>query len=256
MLRRFWFLALTITAACGASAPTPPLEVEGFKVTAVYPHDARSFTQGLFYLDGYLYESTGLEGRSTIAKTDVKTGNILKSTRLPAQLFGEGIVNWGKQIISITWKTGVGFRWSIDSLTPLSRFTYRGEGWGLTQDGTNLIMSDGTAALRFLDPQTFAERKRIRVTLNDEPLADLNELEWVKGQVYANVWQTNVIVVIDPASGVVTRVLDMSPLVRLSKRRSSGDVLNGIAYDPKSDRLWITGKNWPTMFELKPLPAP
>ncbi len=220
---------------------------------SVYPHDRDAFTEGLFYRDGYLYESTGLEGKSTISKIDLKTGKSLRSTGLPPQLFGEGIVAWRSQIISVTWKTGVGFRWHIDTFEPISRFTYRGEGWGMTQDGTNLILSDGTPTIRFLDPENFAERKTITVTFNGRPLRDVNELEWVKGKIYANVWQSNVIVVIEPASGNVERVLDLTPLVRASGRRSSDDVLNGIAYDAKTDRLWVTGKNWPTLFELKPV---
>ncbi|MFM9852205.1 MAG: glutaminyl-peptide cyclotransferase [Sphingomonadaceae bacterium] len=256
---RFAFLALIMMSGCGATkappAPPPPIQIDEFRVTALYPHDRSAFTEGLFYRDGHLYESTGLEGKSTISKVDLKTGKILKSTRIPRALFGEGIVDWQSQIISVTWKTGVGFRWDINTFAPVSRFTYKGEGWGMTQDGTNLILSDGTPTIRFLDPETFAERKSIRVTFKGRPIPDLNELEWVKGKIFANVWQSNFIVVIDPASGTIERVLDMSPLVKASGRGSGGDVLNGIAYDAETGRLWVTGKNWPTLFELKPVTA-
>jgi glutaminyl-peptide cyclotransferase len=254
LMLRSCFLLFTLIIADGSAKPAP-LQIDEFRVTAIYPHDRGSFTEGLFFRSGYLYESTGLEELSIIAKVDLKSGKTIKSVHLPPRLFGEGIVDWRDQIISVTWKTGLGFRWDIKSFTRLSHFTYRGEGWGLTQDGTNLILSDGTPAIRFLDPDTFAERKQITVTFKGRPLADLNELEWVKGKIFANVWQSNFIVVIDPASGNVERVLDMTPLVRASQRRSGGDVLNGIAYDDKTDRLWITGKNWPTLFELKPMPV-
>jgi glutaminyl-peptide cyclotransferase len=250
---RFWFLAFALMTAC--SAAPPAIQIDEFRVSATYPHDRRAFTEGLFYLDGHLYESTGLEGKSTISKVDLTSGKALKSLTLPPRLFGEGMVNWRNQIISVTWKTGIGFRWNLTTFAPVSRFTYKGEGWGLTQDGSNLILSDGTPTLRFLDPETFAERKRVSVTLNGQKIAALNELEWVKGRIFANVWQTNVIVVINPESGVIERVLDLTPLVNASGRSSGGDVLNGIAYDAKTDRLWITGKNWPTLFELKPVPV-
>ena len=251
MQRHGLLLALLFTLSGATQATDEPIRIDDFVVTAIHPHDRRSFTQGLFFRDGFLFESTGLEGQSSINKVIVETGKIVRSVKLPRALFGEGIVDWRNEIISITWKSGIGFRWHIGSFKRRGQFVYQGEGWGLTQNGTNLIMSDGTSDLRFLDPDTFAERKRIRVTLNAVPLANLNELEWVKGKIFANVWLTNAIVVIDPENGTVMRVLDMTPLANASGRLSPNDVLNGIAYDGKSNRLWITGKNWPTIFELK-----
>ena len=257
MMRRYWLILAALFALSGAvDAPLPQVpKVEGFTVVAIHPHDRRAFTEGLFYRGGFLYESTGLEGQSSIRKVVVKTGKVVRSRALPPTLFGEGIVNWKQEIISLTWKSGIGLRWHIDTFKPRGRFAYSGEGWGLAQDGTNLIMSDGTPEIRFLDPDTFAERRRMVVTLNGQPISNLNELEWIKGKIFANIWLTNAVVVIDPQSGVVQRVIDMTPISNASGRASSDDVLNGIAYDEESDRLWITGKNWPTLFELRPLAA-
>jgi glutaminyl-peptide cyclotransferase len=243
-----------VTLSATTKTPTPPIQIAEFRVTAIYPHDRSAFTQGLFYRDGYLYESTGIEGQSTISKVDVKTGKAVTSSPLPERLFGEGMVDWRQEIISVTWQSGVGYRWDLNTLKPTSRFTYKGEGWGMTRDGSNLILSDGTPALRFLDPMTFSERRRVNVTLGGRDLRNINELEWVKGKVFANIWRSNLIVIIDPASGTVERVLDMTPLVKASGRSSSEDVLNGIAYDANTDRLWVTGKNWPTLFELRATP--
>lgn len=243
------FLALfglTLASACDARPP-----VHGYKIVRTYPHDPSAFTQGLFILDGHLYESTGQIGRSTIRKVRLEDGRVLKSVSIPPGLFGEGIVNWGKQIVSVTWTGGAGFRWDRESLRMLGRFSYSGEGWGLTQDGKNIILSDGTPALRFLDPSTMREVRRVNVTIDGKPLANLNELEWVKGEIFANVWQTNVIARIDPRSGKVTGVIDLSGLPEASNRNNPDAVLNGIAYDSKAGRLFVTGKNWPSLYEVQ-----
>ena len=196
------FLAL---AACSAvpAADTPPAEppTYAWRIEAAYPHDAGAFTQGLFYLDGNLYESTGLHGQSTIRRVRIDDGAVLQSISLPSEVFGEGIVNWDSQIISITWQNGIGYRWDRASLRKLGEFRYPGEGWGLTQDGTHIIMSDGTPFLRFLDPATLREVRRIEVTSGGWRVARLNELEYVRGEIYANVWQTDRIARIDPATG-------------------------------------------------------
>lgn len=256
MNSKFWLLLFGLFALTGATQRSAlGLRVDSYQVSAIYPHDARAFTEGLFYASGFFYESTGLEGQSSIRKVIVTSGKVVRSVRLPASLFGEGIVNWKHEIISLTWRNGIGFRWHIDSFKPRGRFSYQGEGWGLTQDGKSLIMSNGSADIQFLDPDNFAVRKRVKVTLRGQPLANLNELEWVKGQIYANIWLTNAIVVIDPDSGDVKRVIDLTALADMSGRARVDDVLNGIAYDEASDRLWITGKNWPTLFELKPVPT-
>lgn len=254
MNSKFWLLLFGLFALTGATQRSAlGLRVDSYQVSAIYPHDARAFTEGLFYASGFFYESTGLEGQSSIRKVIVTSGKVVRSVRLPASLFGEGIVNWKHEIISLTWRNGIGFRWHIDSFKPRGRFSYQGEGWGLTQDGKSLIMSNGSADIQFLDPDNFAVRKRVKVTLRGQPLANLNELEWVKGQIYANIWLTNAIVVIDPDSGDVKRVIDLTALADMSGRARVDDVLNGIAYDEASDRLWITGKNWPTLFELRPI---
>ncbi len=242
--------------ACGvllvsANAPETPITQMKYSVVARYPHDTGAFTEGLLLRDGYLYESTGLEGQSDIRRVRLSDGKILKSAKLPPELFGEGIVDWGKELLSVTWKTGLGFRWDRASLKRKSRFSYDGEGWGMTQDGKNIILSDGTPILRILDPLTFAERGRINVTFRGRPLPNLNELEWVKGALYANVWHQSAIVRIDPASGNVTGVLDLGDLASSVHVTGAEAVLNGIAYDAKQDLLLVTGKNWPTVFALK-----
>jgi glutamine cyclotransferase len=248
-------LAFLLALAQPAPAPPPPPPVYTYRVVATYPHDPRAFTQGLFYLNGQLYESTGQIGRSTVRRVNIADGRVLQSVPIPPGQFGEGIVNWGRQIISITWLNGIGYRWDRASLRRLGEWRYSGEGWGLTQNGADIIMSDGTAELRFLDPRTLAERRRVAVTLNGAPLARLNELEWVRGEVFANIWLTGFIARIDPASGRVTGIID---LTRLAAENSANDdnVLNGIAYDAARDRLFVTGKNWPHLYEIDLAPVP
>lgn len=253
MIRGMFTLAPLILAACAqAEAPVQaPLEppTYGYRVVNTYPHDPNAFTQGLIFLDGQLYESTGLVGRSTIRRVNLEDGRVLQAVEIPPGLFGEGIVNWGSQIISITWRDGVGFRWDRQSLRRLGEFRYGGEGWGLTQNGREIVMSDGSSMLRFLDPDTLRERRRIRVTAAGAPVENLNELEWVSGEIFANVWMTSLIARIDPATGNVTGWIDLSPLAAQT-RAMEDNVLNGIAYDPETDRLFVTGKNWPRLYEI------
>jgi glutamine cyclotransferase len=233
------------------------LPVYGYEVRATYPHDTQAFTQGLIYLEDGLFESTGLEGRSTIRRVRLKDGAVLKSQAISPSFFGEGLVNWGDELISLTWRDQVGFRWDRKTFSLRSSFRYPGEGWALTQNGKSLIMSDGTPFLRFLDPRTFRETHRIRVTAEGRPVANLNELEWVKGEVLANVWQTNLIARIDPKTGAVKGWIDLTGLPETLARRDPDAVANGIAYDAAKDRLFVTGKRWPSLYEirLKP-PAP
>jgi glutamine cyclotransferase len=238
--------------ATQAAAPAPVNY--SYRVVATYPHDARAFTQGLFYLNGSLYESTGQVGQSTIRKVHLDDGRVLQSVPIPPGLFGEGIVNWGNEIISITWQGGNGYRWDLPTLRQTGEWHYSGVGWGLTQNGTDIIMSDGTSALRFLDPTTLAERRRITVTRDGNEVTQLNELEWVNGEIFANVWQTPTIVRIDPASGRVTGVIDLTALAT-ENGDSSDRVLNGIAYDAQRDRLFVTGKMWPRLYEIDLVPA-
>jgi glutaminyl-peptide cyclotransferase len=239
---------------CGlACAPAAGAEVPIYDVEVVhtYPHDPQAFTEGLFYLNGYLYESTGLEEHSSIRKVRIETGEVLQKIDIPAQYFGEGIVNWGRTLISLTWKSHVGFIFNLDNLKPKGEFHYAGEGWALTRDDKRIIMSDGTSELRFLDPTTLRETGRIRVTLNGNPVQNVNELEWVKGEIFANVWQTNWILRIDPSNGAVVGVINLSGLLKAADIvPGQTDVLNGIAYDAKNNRLFVTGKNWPKLFEI------
>ena len=235
--------------ACAARASVPIYDVD---VVHTYPHDVSAYTEGLFYLNGFLYESTGLEQHSTIRKVRIDTGAVVQKIDVPAQYFGEGIVNWGRHLISLTWKSHVGFVYDLASLKVQREFHYEGEGWALTQDGKQLIMSDGTPELRFLNPETLHETNRIQVTLDGKPVHNVNELEWVKGEIYANVWETNWIARIDPKDGHVLGVINLAGLLRPSDQVSGPDsVLNGIAYDAKGDRLFVTGKNWPKLFEIR-----
>ncbi|MBX3593478.1 MAG: glutaminyl-peptide cyclotransferase [Sphingomonas sp.] len=231
-----------------AAATRSPLQVA--RVLATYPHDRSAFTQGLFFHDGRLFESTGQEGESAIRELDLATGKVKRAVRLAAKYFGEGSTDWGRSIVSLTWKHGKAFRWDIRTLRQTGQFTYRGEGWGLTQDGANLIQSDGSAALRFLDPATFAERRRVEVTWQGRPVRQLNELEYVRGEVLANIWHTNLIARIDPATGVIKGFLDLRGVAAGVDVTDPEAVLNGIAYDAKRGKLYVTGKLWPQLFEI------
>ena len=223
-----------------------------YEVVHTYPHDVHAFTEGLFYLDGFLYESTGLEHQSSIRKVQLESGKTVERSEVPGKYFGEGIVNWGHQLISLTWTSHIGFIRDLATFKILRSFKYSGEGWALTQDGKRIIMSDGTPELRFLDPRSLREIGRLQVTFNGKPVPNLNELEWVKGLIYANVWQTHWIVQIDPASGAVVGLIDLTGLLPASEViAGQTDVLNGIAYDEKHDRLFVTGKNWPKLFEIR-----
>ncbi|BBF70357.1 glutaminyl-peptide cyclotransferase [Sphingomonas bisphenolicum] len=235
----------------------PPAQADTpWTLVATHPHDATAFTEGLFYHDGALYESTGLEGQSDIRKVALKTGKILQRRIIDPPYFGEGIVNWGDKLVSLTWRHRRGFVWNLADFAPLSDFRYDGEGWGMTQDGRSLIMSDGTAQLRFLDPDSLAEQRRITVTWNGRAVDRLNELEYVKGEVWANIWYDTRIARIDPATGAVIDWIDVSRLRKAAGVTDSEAVANGIAYDAAKDRVFITGKNWPKLFEIKLAPKP
>jgi len=234
----------------GGSAP-----VSGYRIVKIYPHDRQAFTQGLQYADGVLYEGTGLNGRSSIRKVKLENGSVLQQRTLDSRYFGEGITVWRQSIIQLTWQSEVAFVYDRDTFEPVKTFTYRGEGWGLTHDGTRLIMSDGSASLRFIDPLTFKETGRLAVHDGAAPVQKLNELEVVKDEIFANVWQTNRVARINPKTGAVTGWIDLSGL--LDPRDMAGvDVLNGIAYDAAGDRLFVTGKLWPKLFEITLAPRP
>lgn len=248
------WLALLVSAFTSACAPAAAAELPrcGYRVLQTYPHDSQAFTQGLFYRDGFLFESTGLEGRSTIRKVRLADGETVRQVALPPTLFGEGIVDWGDEIINVTWRGEQGFRWKINGFARTGTFRYAGEGWGLTRDARSVILSDGTPRLRFLDPLTMRERRSVTVTADGKPVAQLNELEWVKGEILANIWQTDLIARIDPATGKVKAWIDLAALRALAGVRVGGtdDVLNGIAYDARTGRLFVTGKNWPKLFQI------
>ena len=234
--------------------PHPPVEV--FEVVQTYPHDPEAFTQGLVYVDGRLFESTG-RFPSTVREVNLEDGAVIARADLDMSYFGEGLTEMDGRLYSITWRNEEGFVWDRDALTaPVESFTYEGEGWGLTDDGESLILSDGTPVIRFLDPETFAVEREITVTFRGRPVSRLNELEWIDGQIFANLWTQDLIARIDPETGVVVGVIDLTGLLPEEARTDpADDVLNGIAWDEEGRRLFVTGKNWPTLFEIRLIPA-
>ncbi|MGH9831097.1 MAG: glutaminyl-peptide cyclotransferase, partial [Blastocatellia bacterium] len=248
----FLLFSLLISVATVESENKPA--TYGYRIVHTYPHDPTAFTQGLIYFDGHLYESTGLNGKSSLRMVDLETGRVLQRHDLPADLFGEGLTNWGSTLLQLTWKARMGFVYDRSSFRLLRTFHYEGEGWGLTQDGGHIILSDGSSSLRFLDPQTFREVKRIVVSDSGVEVHDLNELEYIHGEIYANIWQTNLIAMISPKDGHVVGWIDLTDLLPASERTNSDAVLNGIAFDATHDRLFVTGKLWPKLFEIQLLP--
>jgi len=253
---RFLFLRRALFVVTLSIAIVMPIRADdSYRVIHAYPHDSRAFTQGLIYLDGHLYESTGLKGQSSLRMENLETGMIEQYAPLPAQYFGEGVANWGSTLIQLTWQNGIAFVYDRFSFRVLRTFDYRGEGWGLTQDGKHLILSDGTSTLRFLDPATFREVRRMTVRWKGAPVAKLNELEYIRGEIYANIWYSDRIARISPATGNVLGWIDVSGLLSPHERTNPDAVLNGIAYDAQHDRLLVTGKLWPKIFEIKIVPA-
>jgi glutamine cyclotransferase len=227
------------------------LPVSDVEIVKTFPHDSTAFTEGLFFREGLLYESTGGEEQSTIRAVDLASGRVLRSVVIPPGLFGEGIVDWKDELVSVTWHGGTGFRWSLGDFRRLGEFHYDGEGWALTKDAHNLILSDGTPVLRYLDPATLKVVRRLSVTAEGRPVERLNELEYVKGEILANIWLTNRIARIDPKSGAVTGWIDVSSLAAKVGATDRDAVPNGIAYDKAQDRLFLTGKDWPWIFEVR-----
>ncbi len=227
------------------------LPVFTYRVRNSYPHDPQAFTQGLLHHGGSLYESTGGWGNSTLRQVELETGRVLRSRTLSSDFFAEGLSLWGDRLIQLTWREGKGFLCARDDLAPLATFSYRGEGWGLTHDHRRLIMSDGTSFLRFFDPESLRETGQMQVRAGKVPVSRLNELEFVDGQIFANIWETDFIARIDPATGQVVGWIDLRGLLPAKDRPPGTDVLNGIAYDPIQDRLFVTGKNWPKVFEIE-----
>ena len=247
-------VATAATSVCAKPAARAPAEVAfRFKVVRTYPHDARAFTQGLLFLDGKLYESTGLNGRSSLRRVDLTSGQVEQESRLPAEFFGEGLARVGQRLIQLTWKNRKALVWDLATLAKASDFAYDGEGWGLCFDGHHLVMSDGSDKLTFRNPSTFAIEGEVRVRLAGRPLANLNELECTGSVVYANVWQDNHIARIDAKSGEVTAWIDASGLLDPSEA-AAADVLNGIAEMASTGHLLVTGKLWPHVFEVEVVP--
>jgi glutaminyl-peptide cyclotransferase len=253
-----WLRVVAVMLAAGFaqavlfSAAMAAVPVWGVSVVRAYPHDRTAFTEGLFYQGGYLFESTGLNGQSSVRKVDLATGRVLQSRDIGRQFFGEGIVAWKDHLIQLTWQSHVGFVDDLATFKELRRFSYTGEGWALTQNGRQIIMSDGTPQLRFLDPVTLKEVRRLTVTADGQPVKNLNELEWVKGEILANIWLTNFIARIDPATGKVTGWIDVTGLMNPAELGGDPDAIpNGIAYDAAGGRLFVTGKRWPKLFEIK-----
>ena len=246
------FLAI-VAAACRANAQA---NADGYRIVHEYPHDPDAFTQGLVCVDGHLYESTGRNGKSSIRMVDLTTGRVLRRYDLAAKYFGEGLTSWDGELVQLTWENQLGFVYDRSSFAWKRSFHYEGEGWGLTHDDKQFILSDGTAALRFLDPQTFSETKRISVTdEKGQPISNINELEYIHGEIYANIWETDQIVRISPRTGKVLGRIDLSGLMDKSQLTDRDAVLNGIAYDAEKDRLFVTGKLWPKLFEIQLTPA-
>ena len=233
-----------------ATAPSRSVQMLGYRVVMSYPHDADAFTQGLVYTGERLFESTGLRGRSSLREVELRTGNVMRRTDVPAPIFAEGLALVGDELIQITWQEATAIRFDRDSFVERGRWTYAGEGWGLTYDGTRLIMSDGSAQIFFRDPRTFEKIGEITVTVEGNPVVRINELEWIDGMIWANVWQTDLILRIDPLDGVVTGVLDLTGLLP-ADLRGDADVLNGIAWNPANNHMLVTGKLWPRLFEIE-----
>jgi len=236
-------------------AATHAIPVEGYRVVHAYPHDATAFTQGLVFVNGMLYESTGLRGQSSLRMVDLASGRVLQKHDLAAKYFGEGLTDWQSHLIQLTWQSHLGFVYDTFSFRTIRTFFYPWEGWGLTHDSRHLILSDGTSVLHLLDPSTFKPVGNIDVTADGQPVLNLNELEYIHGDIYANIWETNRIARISPATGRVLEWIDLSGLRPPSTEQNADAVLNGIAYDGQHDRLYVTGKLWPKLYEIKLVPA-
>lgn len=242
------------SASNGAATTTPAstrTPTYGFEVVNSYPHDTGAFTEGLLIHQGKMFESTGEVGKSNIREVDLASGRVLRKRDLPEPYFGEGIIIFDDKIIELTWQHEKAFVFDVSTFKPAGEFKFDGDGWALTTDGTSLIMSNGTPKLRFRDPKTFAVRDSITVTDNGTEVKSLNELEWVKGEIWANIWQSDQVARIDPKTGKVTGWIDLAGLLPARDRTGGEDVLNGIAYDAVNDRIYVTGKNWPKLYEIK-----
>lgn len=248
-------LALLLSALALLSfTPASAQAADSFRIIQVFPHDQHAFTQGLVYLDGHLYESTGIRGQSTLREENLESGSILRMQLVPDKYFTEGLTDWKDTLIQLTWQSHVALVYDRSTFRLLRTFHYDGEGWGLTHDAKSLILSDGTATLRFFDPDSFKELRKIAVKDHGKPVTQLNELEFIHGEIYANLWYSNRIARISPATGRVLGWIDLKGLMPRDQLSSDQAVLNGIAYDATRDRLFLTGKLWPQIFEITVIP--
>ena len=260
----FWLILLSSTPlySQGEDTASPSrkshnqtsLNSYSYQIIKAYPHDREAFTQGLVYADGAFYEGTGLYGKSSLRKVEPETGNVLQMIRLPERVFGEGIAAYENKIVQLTWKSGFGFIYDRHNLKLLAKFDYPFEGWGITYDGKHFITSDGTSIIRFFDPETFDIICQVQVHDKNGPVIHLNELEYINGEIYANIWQTDKIARIAPDTGQVTGCIDLKGLFTREGPTRPVGVLNGIAYDSEKGRLFVTGKLWPKLFEIKVIP--
>jgi glutaminyl-peptide cyclotransferase len=244
---------ISAAEAVSDSSKFSSIPVYGYKIINTYPHDNSAFTQGLVYDQGVLYEGTGQYGCSTLRRVDLETGSVLKQIGLDERLFGEGVAVWKDRLIQLSWQSGLGLVYDKKNLTLIRDFGYLTEGWGITSDGKSLIMSDGTNMLHYLDAETFAEERQLSVTANGVPVQGLNELEYIKDEIYANMWPTNWIIIISPDNGEVIGAINLQGILQQVDDQDGHDVdvLNGIAYDASGDRLFVTGKLWPRLFEIE-----
>ena len=257
------FLLLIACIACGNSANTnlpsaeagptsnAPAAKHGYEIVNIYPHDSNAFTQGLILVNGKLLESTGQEGSSSLRTVELETGKVLKKVDVPSPYFAEGITVLNGKVYQLTWQHNLGFIYDAQTFERVGQFNYEGEGWGLTTDGQSLILSDGSNRLKYLDPTSFRVTKTISVVDGTKPIEELNELEFVQGEIYANVWHSDEIAVIDPQSGRVKAWIDLTGLMPEDSLANEEAVLNGIAYDQANSKFYVTGKLWPRLFELK-----
>lgn len=253
MLVRLSILFLVILLSCALGAATASA-ADTYRILHTYPHDPHAFTQGLVFIDGHLYESTGINGESSLRMEDLESGRVLQQQPVDSKYFAEGLTNWGSTLVQLTWETHIGLVYDRFSFRLLRTFSYPGEGWGLTQDGRSLILSDGTPTLRFIDPATFKEVRQVTVEDHGKPVSEINELEYVDGQVYANIWHSDRIARIAPQTGKVLGWIDLKGLLPEAERSSPEAVLNGIAWDAGHRRLFVTGKLWPKLFEIEVVP--
>lgn len=271
-MKRFWLrpvlhrypavllvLLVAATMACRPSAnagadsktKSAPPSVLSYQLINIFPHDTQAFTQGLEFHDGKIYESTGEEGSSSLRTVELQTGSVLRKIEVPPPYFAEGMTVLNNKIYQLTWQHHLGFIYDFQSFEKIGQFTYQGEGWGLTNDGKSLILSDGTNRIRFLDADSFQVTKTIAVFDGLKPVNELNELEYVKGQIFANIWHNNRIAIINPDNGSLEGWLDLTGLLPAGQVQDQEAVLNGIAYDQTGDRLFVTGKLWPSLFEIR-----